>query len=319
VYRHRTAGRSTVTPKAALLIGLELLSLRWRLWWESSPRRRVAPAAGRRVIFNADDFGLSPEVNRGIIDCCRDGVVRSVSVMVNMPAAEEGVALLRPLLPRVSVGLHLNLVKGRPLTDSKRIPSLVDRRGEFCTLPRFMRRLYTGRVSRDELALEIRAQMEWGALRGLQFTHVDSHRHTHVLPSVFPVVQELAQRCGIRMIRVPLARSIQASWEPKQFVLQRFARTAARRLAPSCAPVAEAYAELRLLLDRSSLDDVVRVLHRTKVPSIEIGCHPGYPDETVTGIESRIHDRDRERRWLTDPALRRIVASAGFQIEPRTP
>src|ERR1700716_1093397 len=97
----------------------------------------------RLLVINADDLGFAPGVNRGIIEAHDAGTLSSASLMVNTPAFAEGVALARTR-PRPGVGLHLNLVVGRPLTDAR---SLVDARtGAFHSLAELARRALTGRV-----------------------------------------------------------------------------------------------------------------------------------------------------------------------------
>ncbi len=87
-------------------------------------------AAMMRAIVNADDFGLSPGINRGIVRAFRDGVLSSTTMMANMPAFEDAVALAKAH-PGLGVGVHLTLVWGAPVAGAERVPSLVDRNGRF--------------------------------------------------------------------------------------------------------------------------------------------------------------------------------------------
>ena len=150
----------------------------------------------------------------------------------------------------------------------------------------------------------------------MTFHHVDSHRHTHLFAPVFELVQEAARASGVPRIRIPLVRGrVPGAWSPKQRAFQALARRAATRLTPPAVPVAEAYAELRLLMAPDALERFLVTVGAMGAQHVEIGCHPGYTDQTLQGVESQIHDRDMERRVLTDPALRQRLRQCGWEVE----
>jgi predicted glycoside hydrolase/deacetylase ChbG (UPF0249 family) len=269
----------------------------------------------RLVLFTADDFGLSPATTEGIVDCCKHGTVTRVSLMVNMPHAEEAFQAVRSM-PHVQVGLHLNLVKGRPLSPPDRVQSLVDRQGGFLSLLPLAQRLAVGQVRREQLAEEIRAQFRWVSERGGVFRYVDSHRHTHLLSPIFELVQDAARDAGVAQIRIPITRGhVPGARSPKQLALQLLARRAEARLTAPAEPVAGAYAELRLLTRPGALERFLRTAEALGTRRVEIGCHPGFPDKALRGIESKIHDRDAERRLLTDATLRHRLRECGWDVE----
>src|SRR2546422_8282305 len=109
--------------------------------------------AVKRLILNADDFGRSAGVDRGIIRAHREGIVTSTTFMANAPGAEMAAALVRAT-PTLDVGVHLVLSYARPLTDPARIPSLVRADGTFGRPSQ----LLTRDLDRDEALMEYRAQ-----------------------------------------------------------------------------------------------------------------------------------------------------------------
>ena len=131
--------------------------------------------------MTADDLGLSAGVTRGILEAHRRGVVRSTSLIVTYPAAQESAALAQAERD-LEVGLHLDLVGGQPASDPASVPSLCDENGRFYPLPIFTLRLFTGRVRPAELAKELRAQAERARSWGVPALAWDSHRHVHLLP-----------------------------------------------------------------------------------------------------------------------------------------
>src|SRR2546422_7936270 len=157
-----------------------------------------------RLVVNADDFGLSTGVNRGILEAHAAGVVSSVSVLVNTPGWTDALRRLRDLgpAPGLGVGLHLNLTMGRPVSWGG---SLADARtGPVHTLRALVARAFAGRLDPGDVAIECAAQLARLRNAGLVVTHLDSHRHVHVLPGVWGPVVETARREGIQVVRVPL-------------------------------------------------------------------------------------------------------------------
>lgn len=158
----------------------------------------------KRLIVNADDFGLHTEINKGIIKGYREGFITSTSIMPSAPAYEEAVALAQDN-PNLGIGIHLTLVGGvAPVLPAARVSSLLDDRGVF--LPdygAFAKRYYTGGIKNTELESELRAQIERALGSGLNITHLDSHQHLHVLPVLNRLVLKLSCEYNIKRMRIP--------------------------------------------------------------------------------------------------------------------
>src|SRR4051812_20496543 len=153
------------------------------------------PPLVRQLVVNADDFGISRGVNRGIVEAHRQGLVTSASLMPNLPSAED--ALTRATIcPDLGLGLHLTLTAGRPLTPPYLVPTLVDEDGQFLVLGTLLARLSLGKVRADELSRELTAQVEWALKRSVHPSHLDSHHHVHTHPRVAPIVIGLAREHG---------------------------------------------------------------------------------------------------------------------------
>lgn len=164
----------------------------------------VAVCYMKRLIVNADDFGLHTEINKGIIKGHKEGFITSTSLMPSAPAFEEAVDLAKEC-PKLGIGIHLTLVGGvRTCASSDKVSSLIDSNGLFLdNYIAFSKRYYTGGVKKYELELELRSQIEKALGTGLKITHIDSHQHTHVLPGVNNIVIKLCEEYGIKKLRVP--------------------------------------------------------------------------------------------------------------------
>lgn len=164
----------------------------------------------RRLIVNADDFGLSHSVNEAVIRAHRDGILTSASLMVNEPGFAEAVQLAKEN-PGIGVGLHLTLLHGHSSLAQEKIPGLVNSRGEFSNSPVGVGMAYFFRRGlREQLRAEIRAQFEKFHAAGLPLDHVNGHLHMHLHPIIFKILMEDAETLGIRHFRFTrdcLARS----------------------------------------------------------------------------------------------------------------
>ena len=158
----------------------------------------------KKLIVNADDFGVHTLINRGIIKGHREGFITSTSIMPSADAFEEAVALAQDN-PQLGIGIHLTLVGGvKSVLPKRKIASLLDAEGRF--LPdyvAFAKRFYTGGVKKNELEAELRAQIEKALASKLNITHIDSHQHTHVLPGINGLVRKLCSEYNIKRERIP--------------------------------------------------------------------------------------------------------------------
>lgn len=160
-----------------------------------------------KIIINADDFGISECVNDAIIKSFKNGYINRTTVMVNMPGFEDACEKAKHNGLQNRVGLHLNLVEGKPLTKDIQLTSLCDENGYFSGNTLFGEKGYLLRnKEREAVAKEIDAQIKKFLEKGFSLKHLDSHRHTHCRPSVLPIVLSLAKENGFYSIR--LSRNI---------------------------------------------------------------------------------------------------------------
>ena len=156
-----------------------------------------------RVIINADDFGMSEEVNEAVIRAYKEGVLTSTSLMVTGAAFEQAVRLAKEN-PGLAVGIHLVTVVGKSVLSHSEIPALVDREGNFSNNPTAAGlKYYFSPRARRELRKELAAQFEKFHSTGLPLSHIDGHLHLHVHPVIFKTALDLGAKYGARRMRVP--------------------------------------------------------------------------------------------------------------------
>ncbi len=155
-----------------------------------------------KKIFNADDFGISLGVNAAIEKAHKEGILNSASLMVNQKYAAQAVELAKQM-PELETGLHLNLTNETPAADPAQIPLLVGAddklKNGFVNL--LLLSLFKPAEFKQQVEIEIRAQVQKYLATGLPLQHIDGHRHVHLIPAVFKIVQKVAQEHHIPRIR----------------------------------------------------------------------------------------------------------------------
>jgi predicted glycoside hydrolase/deacetylase ChbG (UPF0249 family) len=263
---------------------------------------------------NADDFGLSAGVNSGILEAHRAGVVSSVSVLVNLPAWEDAAPRLGAAAPALGVGLHLNLTVGRPLSPGG---TLCDRRtGGFHRLTGLVGRALAGRIDPADVAAECAAQVARLREAGVAITHLDGHRHAHVLPGVWPAVVETARRQGVPVVRVPL-EPLGANPRNWPALVKKVALAAAWRVASRGAPAprsADRFFGVSLQGGAEFLPRLLALLDRLEPGTTELVVHPGYPDGDLAYWDRYVAPRAAELAALTAPVVRERIQRGDFRL-----
>jgi hopanoid biosynthesis associated protein HpnK len=190
---------------AAFCFGCDRLELRDNLKRRNFSNRKLEiknQKSIRRLIVNADDFGLSRSVNEAVIRAHREGILTTASLMVNESGFDEATKLAKEN-PKLGVGLHLTLLQGHSALSSEKIPGLVNSRGEFSNCPVGVGLNYFFKRSlREQLRAEIHAQFEKFRATGLKLDHVNGHLHLHLHPTIFKILMEDSEKLGIRHLRL---------------------------------------------------------------------------------------------------------------------
>lgn len=158
----------------------------------------------KRLIVNADDFGLHSSINQAVDKAFHEGILTSTSLMASGPAFEEAVGTAFKM-KGIGIGIHLTLVGSIPsVLPAEEIPSLTWENGRFCrSYADLLKRDIMGKVSLQEVYKEWEAQIQKVLHTGLPVTHIDSHQHLHMWNHFFPVALKLAQKYHIHCMRVP--------------------------------------------------------------------------------------------------------------------
>jgi chitin disaccharide deacetylase len=279
----------------------------------------------KRLIVNADGFGFGPGATQGVFDAIeRGGFITSVSVNANFRESQR-VGELVEKHPRISVGVHLNPLVGRPCLPAAEVRTLVDAEGNF-HYRRFGLLWRQGKISRDELRAEFAAQIALvREMAGDRLTHLDSHQNLHLeyLDLFLDVAREAhidRMRTNASMIGLelehPWQRYLTYSCRPHVWLAHqyrrrqmRIARRAGMKMADALITVGHVGAG-----NKSILGNWFRILGNVPAGTYEIYCHPAYPDETLRRWASYVDDRSKELEVLSNRGLVAAAEKAGVEL-----
>ena len=248
----------------------------------------------KRLIINADDFGLTPGVTRGILDAHLNGVVTSTSAMMNSPHIAESLAAAHRDAPNLGMGVHLVLTWGKPMLIPEKVPTLVDDTGHFYKI--FQLSEHVGNFDLDEVRNEWQAQIEAFIATGRRPDHLDSHHHSSYSdPKLFKVMLELAREYDLP-IRLP-SKPEDGSLEIEPFV--QILGQHPVRFPLSC--ITAFYDE------GASFTNLSKIISAIPEGISELMCHPGYADSELMEGSSYTTARETELRILTSDKIQTSI------------
>jgi hopanoid biosynthesis associated protein HpnK len=282
------------------------------------------------LIVNADDFGLTAGVNQAIVETHVGGVVSSTTLMANGPGFEDAVTAARSV-PNLSVGCHVVLVDGAPVSPPDAVDTLLAIRSAepdkfYSSLSAFAARAMLGGFDRGQLVAEITAQIRKIQSAGVRVTHLDTHKHAHIFPEILAALLRAARICGVRAIRNPIVpvKALPARlFQGKRELWKRYGQV--RMLRTFSGQFLERTQRAGLLtpdgvvgvIETGSVDNSLLRSTLASLPegTWELVCHPGYNDADLRAAHTRLLDsREAERRLLTSPELRQFLEEQKIQL-----
>ena len=261
-------------------------------------------------MVNADDFGMSAAISRGILRAHREGIVTSTSLLGNTPDLPLARAMLAEA-PNLGVGVHLALCGGRPVAHPDGIRSLLTTEG---TLPArgqdFIAAWAKGRIIPAEVERELDAQVARVREAGIAIDHLDTHHHLGFLPAVGRAVEAVARRHGIAGIRSAVERPTLA-WvtEPRRG-LEAGMITVSAWLTRRQLGVRRHGPQSWGYVESGHLDEIriLEIVGRLGPGAHELICHPGEaPSDGEPPETSRRYHRTAELASLTSAKVRRAL------------
>lgn len=284
----------------------------------------------RRLIINADDFGMTVGVNRAIAEAHRAGLVTSATVMANETATDDAIAIASQN-PGLRTGCHIVLVDGKPLSNPGNVPTLIASRNGAATVFRggithLAIASIVGGIRTKDVRSEADAQIEHLQARGLALSHVDCHMHSHILPTVLRAVLQAARDHGVGAVRNPFEPAWSVLATHKSSSLRSWYRSAqvtALRALESQFRGSVAQHGMKTtngtigiavtgLLDRSLLSRLVEAMPEG---TWELVTHPGYKDHALLDATTELKEsRVIELELLTSADTLDLLRRRGIEL-----
>jgi predicted glycoside hydrolase/deacetylase ChbG (UPF0249 family) len=237
-----------------------------------------------RLIVNADDFGWTRDVNDGIIHAHRNGILTSTTLMAGGGAFDHAVALARET-PSLDIGVHLTLLQTTSALTGKPLPK---------DLTSLMGAIVARRIDLDA---ELSAQVRKVIASGIAPTHLDTHKHTHILPPVASAIARIVREFRVRWVRKPFDFGLTSGFAARLMRTQHSGLQ--RKLREAGALTTDHFAGFALTgyLDEAKL---LRLIEELPPGTTELMCHPGFCRDELRASPTRLKEsREIELRALT--------------------
>jgi predicted glycoside hydrolase/deacetylase ChbG (UPF0249 family) len=288
----------------------------------------------RRLIVNADDFGMTAGINRGIAEAQQHGIVTSATLMANSRAFDEAAALARSLAgsnPHFGVGCHIVLLDGEPVLPAERVGSLLQPGAQNGShfrveLNDFVVAAFRGKLRPDEIEAEAAAQVQRLQAAGVQPSHFDTHKHAHMFPDALRPLLRAARACDVPAVRnpfgqvwpLPLVDLLRHSSLWKRFAQLNLLRNFASRFRDEVAAHGLRTTDGSVaVLVTGALDLKLfsKIVDNIPEGTWEFVCHPGYNDVDLGSVRTRLRQsRAQELELLKSAEAREILQRRGIGL-----
>ena len=272
----------------------------------------------KKLIFNADDFGISQGVNEAIFRAHTEGVLNSTSIMITLKYVPQALELAKQM-PNLNIGLHANLTNENSVLNKEEIPLLVNENGKFKHgfVNLAVLSVLHPKELKNQAKKEIKAQIEKACSCGIKLTHLDSHRHIHMIPAIFKACMELAEEYNIPRLRfvnenpfTTIKQTKSKDWITDGGLIKNL-------VLISCAVVNKILFGFKSDTYFYSIINTCKItrdkLKSYKVPNaynvVEIGIHPGLPEIDKQNMADVFDDnilkdyRQKELETLLDKSV----------------
>ncbi|MGH9524686.1 MAG: carbohydrate deacetylase [Terriglobales bacterium] len=283
----------------------------------------------KRLIINADDFGMTMGVNRAVVEARQSGVLTSTTLMATGAAYEEAVQLAAQV-KTLDVGCHVVLLEGSPLLPAAEIPSLAVKGVDGVTRFRrgfgaFIQAAIAGKLRGEDIYREARAQILHLRAAGVDVQHLDTHKHAHVFPAVFRPLLRAALDCGVAAVRNPFEPMCAMSWHRlrhrrdlwSRYLPVRMLHAFSDQFAAECQNLGIATPQGTFGITLTGYADepsFIELLDRIPDGNWELLCHPAYEDELWLKLGPRPGSGMRELELLLSPHVSATVRDNGIML-----
>lgn len=271
----------------------------------------------KKVIFNADDFGLTKGVNTGILKCFKSGIVTDSSLLMNFEATEDAVKIIKR--NKLNAGIHLNLTEGKPLSDKAH--TLINKNGNFFNITKFSLRLMSNKISDADIAREFTAQIEKFLSKKLTPTHIDTHQYVHMFKKVCKAAIKTAREYRINKIRYLYEKQLPGfvfKYYKKQYIksliVSSFSKKSRNIFKKEKFISPDNFAGITTIKSSFPMESFISILRNLESGTTEIMCHPGYSSKALEKISFYNKQRETELKALTSERLKEEIKRLNIKL-----
>ena len=265
----------------------------------------------KNLIVNADDFGRHELINRAVEKALQEGCLRSATIMAGGIAFDDAVEVAKKN-PALGVGIHFTLANGFPVLPPEKIPTLVTEDGIFFeNYVVFLKKYLQGKVSAEEIKLELAAQLEKVQRAGLKLTHFDSHQHLHHIPGIIEICLDLAEGAKISALRISETKIFDGELDSiGKFIgrlgLGSLAKFAAHKARKKNFRTPEHFTGI---VAGEAVDEnfLSKLLDKLQDGTTEIMLHPGTDNKILQNYCDWEHDFEGELAAVTSPKILKML------------
>ena len=271
----------------------------------------------KKVIFNADDFGLTKGVNMGILQCFKSGIATDSSLLMNFEATEDAVKIIKR--NKLNAGIHLNLTEGKPL--SNKVHTLIDKNGNFFNITKFSLKLIANKISEVDIEREFTAQIEKFLSKKLTPTHIDTHQYIQMFQKVCKVAIKTAKKYRINKIRHSYEEQSSAfifkyykKQHLKSLIVSSLSKKSKNIFKREKFIAPDHFRGINTIDSIFPMKSFINILRNLKSGTTEIMCHPGYSSENLEKISFYSKQRENELRALTSKRLKDEIKRLNIKL-----
>ncbi|MCX8667746.1 hopanoid biosynthesis-associated protein HpnK [Acetobacteraceae bacterium B3987] len=269
----------------------------------------VAP--DRRVIFSADDFGMSVEVNEAIEEAHRNGLLSTASLMVAAPAFEDALKRAQRM-PNLKLGLHLVVIEGDSLLH---LPVITDQQGWFGRNQLGLGfQYFFSPTTRSALKKEIHAQFQQFARTGLELNHANAHKHMHLHPTIGHIMLHVGKTYGLKAVRTPMEPAAPLGETPSlgDKALEQWTRVLRRQIHNAGMKTNDACFGLRWS-GHMTPERIHRLIPQLPSGVSEIYFHPAKGQSSQMAALMPGYQPEQELATLTNPMTKDLLVANAIQ------
>lgn len=256
----------------------------------------------KRIVINADDFGLCDSINHGIIYCMEKGIVSDLSFIINKPFLYESIELLirKGIL---NIGVHFNFTMGKPILSNN--SNLTGSDGLFNNTLNHFGNYLKGKLNADVIYKEGKAQLDILISNGFNITHFDTHHNVHILPPFFEAINKLRQeinpgafiRIPYEYIKSPLNNNL--SNLKRILILNFFSQSINKRNGNNNSVETIGGNFYNNKNPHKIMKKIFENISKSKSEEFEIAVHPGFYSKEIIKYDTYVKGRETELNYLS--------------------